>query len=81
MFTTLFAANAQAGSRRKTSRMRTAEDFIGGKITRRISQATESMFQSVALVIFILIPALTFAAGNVAPQFTTPNSSRGSDFT
>src|SRR5207253_8160209 len=62
-FTTLFAANAQAGSRRKTSRMRVVEDFTGGKITRRISRATESMFQSVALMIFILIPTLTFAAG------------------
>jgi hypothetical protein len=27
-----------------------AEDFTGGKITRRISRATESMFQSVALM-------------------------------
>src|SRR5437588_9196542 len=37
IFTTLFAANAQAGSRRKTSRMRTAEDFTGGKITRQLA--------------------------------------------
>jgi uncharacterized membrane protein len=78
--TTLFAANAQGGSRRKTSRMRMAEDFTGGKITRRISRATESMFQSVALMIFILIPMLTFAARNVAPQFATPHPSRGADF-
>jgi Mg/Co/Ni transporter MgtE len=46
-----------------------AEDFTGGRVTRLISRATESMFQSVALMIFILIPTLTFAAGNVAPQF------------
>jgi hypothetical protein len=37
------------------------------------------MFQSVALMIFLLIPTLTFA-GNVAPQFATPNPSRGSDW-
>ena len=38
------------------------------------------MLQSVALMIFILIPTLTFAAGSVAPQFTTPNPFRGADF-
>jgi hypothetical protein len=37
------------------------------------------VFQSVALMIFILIPTL-FAAGNVAPQLATPNRFRGSDF-
>jgi len=61
--TTLFAANAQAGSRRKTSSMGTAEDFTGGKITRRVSRATKSMFQSVALMIFNLIPTLPFRGG------------------
>jgi hypothetical protein len=48
--------------------MGTAEDFTGGKITRLFSRATESMFQSVALMIFMLIPTLTLAAGVVAPQ-------------
>src|SRR5947207_425461 len=38
------------------------------------------MFQSVALMIFILIPMLTFAAGKVAPQFATPNPSRERDW-
>jgi hypothetical protein len=60
--------------------MRTAEDFTGGKITRWIGRATESMFQSVALMIFILIPTLTFATGKAAPQFATPNPSRGGDW-
>jgi hypothetical protein len=32
--------------------MRKAEDFTGGKITHRVSRATESMSQSVALMIF-----------------------------
>jgi hypothetical protein len=44
--------------------MLTAEDFIGGKIARRITRATES----VALMNLILIPMLTFGAGDVAPQ-------------
>jgi hypothetical protein len=64
--TTLFAANAQAGSSRKRSRMGRAEDFTGGKMTRSISRATESMSQSVILMICILIPMLTFGAGEVA---------------
>ena len=38
------------------------------------------MFQSVGLMIFILIPTLTFAAGNVVPQFATLDPSRGSDW-
>jgi hypothetical protein len=46
--------------------MGTAEDFIGGKITRRTNRATESMLQSVTLMIFALIPTLTFGAGEVA---------------
>jgi hypothetical protein len=49
--------------------MGTAEDFTGGRITRRISRATESMSQSVVLIIFILIPTVRFAVRNVAPQF------------
>jgi hypothetical protein len=55
--------------------MDTAEDFTGGKITRRTNRATESMFQWVALMIFISIPTLTFAAGNVAPQFEASRTS------
>ena len=54
-----------------------AEDFTDAKITCRITRAIKSLFQSVALRISILIPTLTFAAGNVAPQFATANPSAG----
>ena len=52
-----------------------AEDFTNGKITCPITRAIKSLFQSVALRISILIPTLTFAAGNVAPQLATANPS------
>jgi hypothetical protein len=60
--------------------MRTAADFTGGKITRRISWATESVLQSVSVKISIfaplLIPTLTFAAGDATPQFNAAAADR-----
>jgi len=57
------------------------EDFTGGKITHRISRATESMFQSVTVMIFIFNSDADLRGGErVAPQFATPNPSRDRDF-
>ena len=73
------AVRGKCRQRRKTSRVRTAEDFTGGKITPRTNRATESMFQSVALMIFRFDSNGDISRGNDVPQFATSNPSRDSD--